>query len=103
MQDKASSTGSLPPQPLPFVFVSAAEAGWTFTAPVPFLERYLIAKRAVEAELLGTSGAEASPDSLLRGVVLRPSLIWTWERPQALLSVLPFYIANSLGLSFVDR
>lgn len=43
---------------LPFVFVSAAEAGWTFTAPVPWLERYLVAKRAVEAELskVGSGG-----------------------------------------------
>ena len=115
--ERAASTDDLstplpppPHPPLPFVFVSAAEAGWTFEAPVPFLERYLIAKRAVEAELLTPADAMASAarsaldDSLLlRGVVLRPSLIWTWERPQALLSVLPFYVANALGLPFIDR
>lgn len=33
----------------------------------------------------------------------RPSLIWTWSRPQALLSVIPFYLANKAGISFVDR
>lgn len=39
----------------------------------------------------------------MRGVMLRPSLIWTWERPQALLSVLPFYLGSAIGLPFVDR
>ena len=89
---------------LPFVFVSAAEAGWTFKAPVDFLERYLVAKRAVEEELLkgeGSTDEKLSPS--LRGAVLRPSLIWTWERPQALLSVLPFYALSALGLPFVDK
>ena len=125
----ATSTG--PSTRLPFVFVSAAEAGWTFRSPLPFLERYLEAKRAVEAELLGkqggipsstgtqsgsrsgsgsgpsstslSEGADGGSPPLLRGTILRPSLIWTWERPQALLSVLPFYIANALGVPFVDR
>jgi hypothetical protein len=30
---------------IPFVFISAAEAGWKFPAPVKWLQRYLIAKR----------------------------------------------------------
>ena len=80
---------------VPFVFVSAAEAGWTFQAPVNFLERYLTAKRAVEKKL--------TESSKLRSVILRPSLIWTWERPQAILSVLPFFVGYRLGLPFVDK
>jgi hypothetical protein len=30
-------------------------------------------------------------------------LIWTTERPQALPSVIPFYIGNWVGLPFVDK
>ena len=78
----------------PFVFISAAEAGWTFTTPVDFLERYLIAKRAVESRLLG---------SALRPVIFRPSIIWAKERPQGLLSAVPFYFANKIGIPFIDR
>ena len=78
----------------PFVFISAAEAGWTIASPVDFLERYLRAKRAVESHLLGSS---------LRPVVFRPSIIWTKERPQGLLSAIPFYIANKIGIPFIDR
>ena len=40
--------------PVPFVFISAAEAGWKFRAPVNFLERYLQAKRSVENKLLSS-------------------------------------------------
>ena len=80
---------------IPFVFVSAAEAAWTFPAPVNFLERYLTAKRAVEKAVLN------SPT--VRGVVLRPSIIWSLERPQALISVIPFYVANRLNVPFVDK
>jgi nucleoside-diphosphate-sugar epimerase len=79
----------------PFLFVSAAEAGWTFDAPVDWLQRYLIAKRAVEGKLLAESG--------LRPVIFRPSLIWTWDKPAALFSVVPFYIGSKVGLPFVDR
>ena len=80
---------------IPFVFVSAAEAGWTFKAPVDFLERYLIAKRAVEKKI--------TDSNKLKGVILRPSLIWTPDRPQAVVSVLPFFIGYQLGLPFVDK
>lgn len=59
-----------------------------------FLERYLVAKRAVEKHLSA---------SVLRPVVFRPSLIWTFDRPQGLLSVIPFYVASSIGVPFVDR
>lgn len=81
---------------IPTVFVSAAEAAWTFPAPVLFLERYLVAKRAVEKRLLENQNA-------LRATILRPSLIYTMDRPQALLSVVPFFIGNAIGLPFVDR
>ena len=77
------------------VFVSAAEAAWTFPAPVAFLERYLVAKRAVEKRMLSSSS--------LRPTILRPSLIYTLSRPQALVSVVPFYVANAIGVPFVDR
>lgn len=78
-----------------FAFVSAAEVGWTIKTPVNWLNRYLDAKKAVEQRI--------ETSSSLRGVVFRPSLIWTWDRPQALLSVLPFYIGHQVGLPFVDK
>ena len=77
------------------MFVSAAEAGWTFPAPVDFLERYLVAKRSVEKRMLSSTS--------LRPTILRPSLIYTLSRPQALVSVVPFYVANAIGVPFVDR
>lgn len=82
----------------PFIFISAAEAGWTFKSPVDFLERYLIAKRQVEAKL-----QQEEAESNLRTIIFRPSLIWTKDRPQGLLGVLPFYIGYNIGLPFVDR
>jgi len=120
-----------------FIFISAAEAGWTLPAPVDFLERYLIAKRSVEKKLLAfsnhhirpivdsskkrtsNSSNKSSSNSVvdinvnnsgidetvvkLRPVIFRPSLIWTWKRPTALLSVIPFYIGSKVGIPFVDR
>lgn len=81
----------------PFLFISAAEAGWTFRSPVAWLEKYLTAKRAVESKLLSSVADEIRP------VIFRPSLIWTMKKPVALFSVVPFYIGNFLGLPFVDR
>ena len=81
--------------PCTFVFISAAEAGWTFRAFPSWLERYLIAKRAVEKKLLSSTN--------LRPIIFRPSLIWTWERPQALLSVIPFFIGNIVFPSIIDK
>lgn len=80
--------------PIPLIFISAAEAGWDFEAPVPWLEKYLIAKRQVETRLLRSNK--------IRPVIFRPSLVWTWERPQALVSVIPFIIGSKF-LSFVDK
>lgn len=81
--------------PKPFVFISAAEAGWTFPSPVPFLEKYLVAKRAVEDEIM--------TNKALRPVILRPSLVFSWDRPQALPAVIPFYLASTFGIPFVDK
>lgn len=81
--------------PKAFVFISAAEAGWTFPSPVPFLEKYLVAKRAVEDEIM--------TNKALRPVILRPSLVFSWDRPQALPAVLPFYLLSTFGVPFVDK
>ena len=62
-----------------------------------WLSKYLDAKRSVERELL-----EASRD-IVRPVIFRPSLIWQVERPQAILSVLPFYIGSAMNIPFIDR
>ena len=84
-----------PPPPLLFsTSLSYISLGWDFPAPVDFLERYLTAKRAVENKLV---------ESDVRSVVLRPSLIWTKEKPAALVSVIPFYILNKLGVPIIDR
>lgn len=84
--------------PIPMVFVSAAEAGWTWSCPVNFLERYLVAKRAVESRL---QSEEVSP--YIRPIILRPSLIFEWDRPQALPSVIPFFIASKMGIPGVEK
>lgn len=89
----------------PVVFTSAAEAGWpgmeggsfvenTF-AP-DFLKRYLAAKRAVEEKLL-------SSEPLLRPVIVRPSLIYTMDRPASFPAVGAFFLGNKIGLPFVDQ
>lgn len=91
----------------PFVFVSAAEAGWPdvpggqaieqYLAP-DWLRRYLQAKRAVEAKL-----SEVEKESLLRPVIPRPSLIYSLDRPASYLPVGAFFVGNTIGLPFVDR
>jgi nucleoside-diphosphate-sugar epimerase len=86
-----------------FGFVSAAEARWDFddkfvNTPVEWLHRYLIAKRAVEGKL-----SELSTKQQIRPVIVRPSLIWTWEKPGALPPVAAFTIGNALGIPFVDK
>jgi len=89
----------------PFVFISAAEAGWPdmaggaqieqYLAP-EWLKRYLSAKRQVEAKL------EESSDKL-RPIIPRPSLIYSLDRPASYLPVGAFFVGNKLGLPFVDR
>ena len=83
---------------MPFVFVSAAEARWTFKAPVAWLEDYLVAKRAVEARLREMTDAGA-----VRAACLRPSLVYCLDKPAAMPAVGAFYVGNLLGLPFVDR
>jgi len=90
--------------PLPFAFVSAAEARWTFDGafkgtPVEWLHRYLIAKRAVESDLVDNHGKAGA----LRPIIVRPSLVWTWSKPASFLPVGAFTVGNALGLPFVDR
>lgn len=92
-------------KPLPFCFTSAAEAGWPdmrggkqieqYLAP-GWLRRYLAAKRAVEKRLL-----EMEPT--LRPIIVRPSLIYSLDRPQAYVPVGAFFVGNAVGLPFVDR
>lgn len=89
----------------PFVFVSAAEAGWPQMTGGTFIEsklapnwlqRYLKAKRAVEEKLL-----ESDPP--LRPIIMRPSLIYSLDRPLSFPSVGAFFVGNKVGLPFVDR
>jgi nucleoside-diphosphate-sugar epimerase len=92
-------------KPLPFCFTSAAEAGWPevlggpqiekFLAP-EWLRRYLSAKRAVEEKLLGSSPQ-------LKPIIVRPSLIYSLDRPSSFVPVGAFFVGNSVGLPFVDR
>ena len=91
----------------PFVFTSAAEAGWPqmtggpqieqYLAP-EWLRRYLQAKRAVEEKL-----QEAEQQSLLRPIIPRPSLIYSLDRPASYVPVGAFFLGNTIGLPFVDR
>lgn len=81
---------------LPFIFISAAEVSWKFNVPIDFLKRYLQAKLSVENRL------QEEADTI-RPIIMRPSLIWTWERPQAFVSVIPFLIANTMKIPFIDK
>jgi len=89
---------------MPLMFVSAAEAGWP---DVPFgpqveevapewLKEYLVAKRAVESELM-------SSRDVLRPAIFRPSLIWSWTKFDVLPVIPIFNILNALGVPFVDK
>merc|ERR1712039_538502 len=91
-------------EPTPILFVSAAEAGWpdvalgpqVETAAPEWLKQYLVAKRAVEAEI------QSSPD-LIRSVIFRPSLIWSWTKFDVLPVIPIFNLLSFLGLPFVDK
>ena len=96
----ASASGS---RILPFCFTSAAEAGWPEVTGGDFIEtlmpefihRYMVAKRAVEAKLQSTEG--------IRPIIVRPSLIYSMDRPASLPAVGTFTLLNKIGLPFVDR
>eukprot|EP00804_Cyclotella_cryptica_P030232 CCRYP_017111-RA/>CCRYP_017111-RA protein AED:0.35 eAED:0.35 QI:139/1/1/1/1/1/4/32/291 len=90
----------------PLCFVSAAEAGWP---EVPFgetvdglapqwLNRYLVAKRAVESRL-----RESAEKGLIREVIFRPSLIWDWTKFDVLPVIPVFNFASAIGVPFVDK
>ncbi|CAB9519552.1 NAD dependent epimerase dehydratase family protein [Seminavis robusta] len=89
---------------MPLAFVSCAEAGWPDVqfgefveeklAPA-WLQKYLIAKRAVEDRL--------SKSTAVRPVIVRPSLIWSWDKLDVLPIIPVFNIANALGVPFVDK
>jgi len=89
---------------IPIAFVSCAEAGWPDVqfgdaaerAAPEWLKQYLIAKRAVEAEL------NASTDKL-RPIIIRPSFIWNWQKFDILPVIPIFNIASALGVPFVDK
>lgn len=95
-------TGNKPS--LPFCFTSAAEAGWPEVTGGDFVEslmpefikRYMSAKRAVESKLM-----DSEPP--LRPIIVRPSLIYSFDRPLSLFAVGTFTFANQIGLPFVDR
>eukprot|EP00929_Paragymnodinium_shiwhaense_P120390 TRINITY_DN92317_c0_g1_i1.p1 TRINITY_DN92317_c0_g1~~TRINITY_DN92317_c0_g1_i1.p1 ORF type:complete len:375 (+),score=89.71 TRINITY_DN92317_c0_g1_i1:45-1127(+) len=90
--------------PTPLVFVSCAEAGWpdvSFGEQVEnvapeWLKRYLVAKRAVEAELQSAPG-------LIRPIIYRPSLIWSWEKLDVLPAIPVFNALSAIGVPFVDK
>mmetsp|Transcript_62755 Transcript_62755/g.111903 ORF Transcript_62755/g.111903 Transcript_62755/m.111903 type:complete len:428 (-) Transcript_62755:617-1900(-) len=90
---------------IPVAFVSAAEAGWPDVQGGPmmddlvpdFLKRYLKAKRTVEARF-----AEPN-DNKFRPLVFRPSLMWDWGKLDVLPVIPVFWLANAVGVPFVDR
>lgn len=92
----------------PFMFVSAAEAGWP---DVPFgkfvdeklapgwLNKYLIAKRAVESRLKDSNDGKGT----IRSAIFRPSLIWDWTKFDVLPVIPVFNAAAAVGVPFVDK
>jgi len=90
---------------VPMGFVSCAESGWPdvpygdkVEAVAPeWLQRYLVAKRAVEAELMSTSNTAVRP------IIVRPSLIWNWQKLDVLPLIPVFNIASAVGVPFVDK
>lgn len=98
-----SATQKHCPPGTPFIFISAAEAGWPQKRcgsivekfGPRWLKRYLSAKRAVETEVLNSMH--------VRGVVMRPSFVWTWRKIDILLPVAIYTVGSALGIPFMDR
>lgn len=89
---------------MPLAFVSCAEAGWPDVQFGDFVEqklapewlkRYLIAKRAVEDRLMKSSA--------VRPIIVRPSLIWSWDKFDVLPIIPVFNLASAVGVPFVDK
>ena len=91
----------------PLCFVSAAEAGWpdvafgdTIDGLAPkWLNRYLVAKRAVEGRLRESNEARGT----IRSAIYRPSLIWDWTKLDVLPVIPIFNLAAAIGVPFVDK
>lgn len=91
----------------PFCFVSAAEAGWpevTFGSTVDklapgWLNKYLVAKRAVESRLRESDESKGT----IRSSMYRPSLIWDWTKFDVLPVIPVFNAAAAVGVPFVDK
>lgn len=94
-----NSSGDKKQKQIPFVFISAAEAGWSRPAPIGWLERYLVSKRVVETRLL-SYGAEDSP---IRPVILRPGLIYDRTKTADLFKVAGSFVGYFAGLPFVSK
>lgn len=92
----------------PLCFVSAAEAGWPEVplgsfideklAPA-WLNKYLIAKRAVESRLKESNESKGT----IRSAIYRPSLIWDWTKFDVLPVIPVFNVAAAVGVPFVDK
>lgn len=89
---------------VPVCFISCAEAGWPDVQFGDFVEdklapewlrKYLTAKRAVETRM------NNSP--VIRPIMMRPSLIWSWEKLDVLPVIPVFNIASAIGVPFVDK
>ena len=91
----------------PLCFVSAAEAGWpdvkfgeTIDGIAPkWLNKYLIAKRAVEGRLRESNETKGT----IRSAIYRPSLIWDWTKFDVLPVIPVFNLAAAIGVPFVDK
>ena len=102
--EKKQSFNFLSKNRFPLCFVSAAEAGWpevTFGNTVDglapgWLNKYLTAKRAVEARL-------KESDKVIRSVIYRPSLIWDWGKFDVLPVIPIFNAAAAIGVPFIDK
>lgn len=88
-------------------FISKIEAGWP---DVPFgqtidglapewLNKYLIAKRAVESRLKESNESKGT----IRSAIFRPSLIWDWTKFDVLPAIPIFNAAAAIGVPFVDK